>query len=67
MPTELLSVTEKAREFLAKSGYAFAQLQKAEFDAVKNQWNLFYDVRITREKNKKVVIDDITGNVVRFE
>ena len=67
VPTELLSVTEAAREFLAKSGYVFSQLQKAEFDAAKHQWNLVYDVGFTVEKIKKVVIDDATGKVVQFE
>jgi hypothetical protein len=64
---ELLSVTEAAREFLAKSGYSFFRLQKAELDVAKNEWNLVYDVGISVEKIKKVVIDDATGKVVKFE
>ena len=67
MPTELMSVTETARDFLSKSGYAFFRLQKAELDAAKNQWNLVYDVGLTVEKIKKVVIDGATGKVVAFE
>jgi hypothetical protein len=66
VPTELLSVTEKAKEFLVSTGYAFFRLQKAEFDAAKNQWSLVYDVGLTTEKIKKVVIDDATGKVVQF-
>jgi hypothetical protein len=67
VPTELLSATEAASEFLTKSSYAFIRLQKAEFDAAKNQWNLVYDVGFTVEKIKKVVIDGATGKVVQFE
>ncbi len=67
MPIELVSVTETAKEFLAKSGYLFVQLQKADFDAAKKQWNLVFNVGFTAEKLKKVVIDDTTGKVVAFE
>jgi hypothetical protein len=67
VPAELLSVTETAREFLTKSAYSFFKLQKAEFDAVKNRWNLTFDVGITVEKTKKVVVDDATRKVVEFE
>jgi hypothetical protein len=67
VPTELMSVTETARDFLTKSGYVFFRLQKAEFDAAKNQWNLVYDVGVSVEKIKRVVIDGATGKVVAFE
>ena len=67
MPTELMSVTETAREFLVKSGYAFFQLQKADFDASSNQWNLTFDVGFTAPKLKKIVIDGASGKVVAFE
>ena len=67
MPTELMSVTETAREFLVKSGYAFFQLQRADFDASKNQWNLTFDVGFSVTKLKRIVIDGASGKVVAFE
>jgi hypothetical protein len=67
MPTELLSVTETARQFPTQAGYVFFKLQRADFDAAKRQWNLTYDVGVTSEKVKKVVIDDPSGKVVEFE
>jgi hypothetical protein len=62
-----MSVTETAKEFLGKSGYLFAQLQKADFDAGKKQWNLVFNVGFTAEKLKRVVVDDTTGKVVAFD
>jgi hypothetical protein len=67
VPTELINVTETARDFLTKSGYVFFQLQKADFDAGKNQWKLTYDVGLSAVKLKTVVIDGATGKVVAFE
>lgn len=67
MPTELMSATEIAREFLTKSGYVFFHLQRADFDSSKNQWRLTYDVGLTTEKIKAIVIDAATGKVVAFE
>ena len=67
MPPELMSVTETAREFLVKSGYAFFQLQRADFDASRNQWNLTFDVGFGVVKIKKIVIDGASGKVVAFE
>jgi len=45
----------------------FFQLQKADFDAGKNQWKLTYDVGLSAVKLKTVVIDGATGKVVGFE
>jgi len=67
MPVELVSATETARDFLTRSGYAFFQLQDADFDAAKNQWSLTFDVGVAVTKLKKVVVDSSTGKVVGFE
>lgn len=67
MPTELLSVAETASQFLTLAGYVFFKLQRADFDIAKRQWTLTYDVGVTSEKVKKVVIDDPSGKVVQFE
>jgi hypothetical protein len=67
VPTELMSATEMAREYLAKSGYPFAQLHKADLDTQKRQWILVFDVSLAGTKLKRVVIDDTTGKVVAFE
>ncbi len=64
---ELLTVTEKAQEFLAKSGYSFAWLEKAELDKSKDQWRLIYNVSLTGERTKTVTVDNSTGKVVGFE
>jgi hypothetical protein len=66
VPTELLSAAEIAREFLVKSGHAFARIDKAEFDEAKKQWNLQFDVGLASVKLKKIVVDD-AGKVVAVE
>ena len=67
MPKELIDVTEVGRDFLLKSGYFLAQLEKTEFDAEKNQWVLTFNVGLSVAKLKKVVISDSTGKVVAIE
>ncbi len=67
MPKELIDVTEAARDFLTKSGYFFAQLEKTDFDSGKKQWILTFNVGLAAAKLKKVVIDDATGKVVAIE
>ena len=67
MPTDLLAMAEVARDFLAKSGYLFAQLEKSEFDAEKKQWVLIFNVAISEKRLKKVVIDESTAKVIAFE
>ena len=64
MAAELMSLTETAREFLAKSGYLFVQLQSANLDPANNQWTLVFDVGFNTVNLKKVVIDGATGKVV---
>jgi len=67
MPKELIDVTEAARDFLTKSGYFFFQLEKTDFDAVKKQWILTFNVNISAAKLKKVLVDDATGKVLAIE
>ncbi len=67
MPKELIDVTETGRDFLTKSGYMFAQLEKTDFDAGEKQWILTFNVGLAAAKLKKVVIDDATGKVVAIE
>ncbi len=67
MPTELLSVTEAARDFLTKSGYFFARLDKADLDSARNEWVLTFDVGLAAQKLKKVRVDGSTAKVVGFE
>jgi len=67
VPKELVDVTEVGREFLIKSGYFFAQLEKTDFDASKKQWVLTFNVGLAVGKLKKVVVDDTTGKVVAIE
>jgi hypothetical protein len=67
MPKELIDVTEAARDFLTKSGYFLAQIEKTEFDAGKKQWILTFNVGLSAVKLKKVVVDDATGKVVAIE
>jgi hypothetical protein len=63
----LVNVTEVARDFLAKSGYVFPQLEKADCDQGKQQWALTFNVSLGPAKLKKVVVDEATGQVVVFE
>lgn len=67
MPRTLVSATESARDFLAKSGYAFPQLEKVDFDQTKQQWTLTFNVGLGQPKLKKVVVDEASGQVVAFE
>lgn len=67
MPKELIDVTEAARDFLMKSGYFLAQIEKTEFDADKKQWILTFNVGLGAAKLKKVVVDDATGKVVSID
>lgn len=67
MPRTLVNVTEVARDFLAKSGYVFPQLEKAEFEQGKQQWGLTFNVGIGQVRLKKVVVDETSGQVVAFE
>jgi hypothetical protein len=53
MPRTLVSATESARDFLAKSGYAFPQLEKVAFDQTKQQWTLTFNVGLGQPKLKK--------------
>jgi hypothetical protein len=67
MPRELIDLAEAGRDFLTKSGYLFARLEKTDFDASKKQWVLTFDVGLSGVKLKKVVVDDATGKVVAIE
>ena len=67
MPSELLSVTEKAKEFLEKSGYVFSRLERASFDKNDKQWSLVFDVGFNQKVLKTVVIDDASGKVLSFD
>ena len=67
VPTELLSVTEAARDFLAKSGYSFVRLEKADLNDAKHEWVLTFDVGLAAPKLKQVRIDANTGKVTAFE
>jgi hypothetical protein len=67
VPTELLSVTEAAKDFLAKSGYSFVRLEKAVLDSAKNEWVLTFDVGLAYPKLKHVRVDVGTGTVTAFE
>jgi Archaeal PaREP1/PaREP8 family len=50
-----------AKDFLAKSGYNFPQLEKADFDQGKQQWALTFNVSLGPAKLKTVVVDEPTG------
>jgi hypothetical protein len=67
MPKELIDVTEAARDFLTRSGYFIAQLEKTEFDDNQNRWILTFNVGLAAPKLKKVVIDDATGKILSIE
>jgi hypothetical protein len=60
-------MTEAAKAFLAKSGYPFVRLEKADLDKAKNEWVLTFDVGIANAKLKKVHVNGATGEVVAFE
>lgn len=65
--TDLLSVSEVAKDFLSKSGYMFARLEKSAFDAEHDAWRLTFDVGITLQKFKTVSVDAKSMRVVAFE
>ena len=67
MPIELVTVAEIAKEFIVKSGYSFARLEKADLDISSGQWRLIFDVGVTTVIKKTVVVDNSTGKVVGFE
>ncbi len=67
MPADLLTVTENAKQFLAKSGYSFVRLEKAELYEDKKQWRLIFDVGIASVIPKTVIVESSTGTVVGFE
>ena len=67
MPSELLSVTERAKEFLEKSGHVFPRLEKSSFDKDTKQWSLVFDVGLGRKVLKTIVIDDASGKVLSIE
>lgn len=67
MPTDLLSVTEIAEDFLTKSGYPFARLEKTYFDEPGRRWVLTFDVSLANPRLKDVVIGSDTGKVISFE
>ncbi len=67
MPKELIDVTEAAKDFLMKSGYFFAQLEKTDFDGGQKRWILTFNVGLAAPKLKKVAIDDATGKVLSIE
>ena len=67
MPKELIDLAETGRDFLTRTGYFYARLEKTDFDAGKKQWILTFDVGLAAVKLKKVLIDDATGKVVAIE
>lgn len=67
MPSELLSVTERAKEFLGKSGHVFPRLEKSTFDKDAKQWRLVFNVGLGQKELKTVVIDDASGKVLSIE
>jgi hypothetical protein len=67
MSQALIDCTEAAQDFLRKSGYVFAQLDKIDLDKDKQQWILVFNVGVATPESKKVVVDDATGKVVWFE
>ncbi len=67
MPADLLTVTENAKQFLAKSGHLFPLLEKAELDENKKQWRLTFNVGISQPRPKTVIVESSTGTVVGFE
>jgi hypothetical protein len=66
VPTDLLTVTDTATQFLVKAGYIFHRLRSANFDNSKNKWILEFDVGITSPDLKKLGIDE-SGQVLSFE
>lgn len=67
MPAELLSITERAKEFLQKSGHVFPRLEKSSFDKDSKQWRLVFDVGLAQKALKTVIIDDSSGKVLSIE
>ena len=67
MTQDLLNVTESARDFLMKSGFLVARLDKAEQLPKLNQWRLTFNVGLGKVEHKTVVVDDSSGKVVAFE
>lgn len=67
MPADLLPATEAAKEFLAKSGYPFARLDKAELKDIQRQWRLVFDVGVAKPLLKTVVLDSESGKVIGVE
>jgi uncharacterized membrane protein YkoI len=67
VPTDLLAVTEVAKEFLGQSGYPFARLEKAMLDETSDKWILTFDVSLGNPKLKNVVVDASAGKVLSFE
>jgi len=67
MTQDLLSMTETARDFLMKSGFLIAKLDKAQKVPDSNQWRLTFDVGISHTQYKTVVVDESLGKVVGLE
>ena len=67
MPTELVNLAETAREFLQRSGYSFIRLEKAEQEESNDRWRLTFDVGLTKQLLKTVIIEGGTGKVVGLE
>ena len=58
--------TEIARDYLAKAGYPFARLERAEQDKNRNRWRLTFNLGLQKRLLKHVVIDGNTREVVAF-
>jgi len=62
-------VADIAMEFMReKAGYAFPRLEKVTFSQTLSEWEVLVDAGVYGEKIiKRVVIDDATRKVIRFE
>lgn len=67
MQRDLLTVTEIAKEYVAKAGHAFHKLEKAQPDETQQSWRLTFAVGVYGQEKKTVIIDDRTGKVIAFE
>ncbi len=66
LATDLLTLTDTAKDFLQKAGYLFIKLRSANFDPSKNQWFLQFDVGLSQPDLKKLTLDD-SGKVLSLE
>lgn len=66
LATDLLSITDSARDFLVKAGHVYFVLQNADYDSTQKRWILKFDVGITKPFQKIVTLDE-SGKVLSFE